>query len=268
MCWFSETWGGAQVFFIVSCFYGIIMLSGHFLNCPPLKIDSTSILARQGSQCRGLCHFDNWLLGVAFCQNPEHDDLSWNQPHRENILHCDPLPDRWHSIWAVFYRCHTGRNRSGRNCQTILRLAQGDWKRSLNRLILDQFKPPHHMTHLNFASQHGSMIPRQGLELCEDDNTFTPYTFHVHAWACLLSDGPKADPEPANPTPYHTWEELLAAMYDWLTGTQNGHWISDALHWISQTNHHTKPWNSSNSKQILLWLQIIKGESIYFRMKH
>jgi len=70
------------------------------------------------------------------------------------------------------------------------------------------------MTLFNFASQHGSLIPRQGLELCEDDNTFTPYTFHVYAWACLLSDAPKADPEPANPTPYHTWEELLAAMYD------------------------------------------------------
>lgn len=70
------------------------------------------------------------------------------------------------------------------------------------------------MTHLNFASQHGSMIPRQGLAYCEDDNTFQPYTFHVYAWACLLSDAPKADPEPTNPTPYHTWEELLAAMFD------------------------------------------------------
>lgn len=54
------------------------MLSGHFLNCPPPKIDSTSILARQGSQCRGLCHFDNWLQVVAFCQNPRHDDFSSN----------------------------------------------------------------------------------------------------------------------------------------------------------------------------------------------
>lgn len=152
MCWFSETWGGAQVFFIVSCFYGIMGMGGHFLNCPPLKIDSTSILARQRCQCRGLCHFNNWLQRVAFYQNPGHHDLSSNQP----------TP----------------------------------------------------MTHLNFASQHGSLIPRQGLELCEDDNTFTPYTFHVYAWACLLSDGPKANPEPANPTPYHTWEELLAAMFD------------------------------------------------------
>ena len=152
MCWFSETWGGAQVFFIVSCFYGIMMLSGHFIDCPPPKIDSTFILARLRSQCRVLCHFDNWSQGVAFCQNPRHDDISSNQPTT--------------------------------------------------------------MTHLNFASQHGSLIPRQGLELCEDDNTFTPYTFHVYAWACLLSDAPKADPEPANPTPYHTWEELLAAMFD------------------------------------------------------
>ena len=105
MCWFSETWGGAQVFFIVSCFYGVIQSSGHFIDCPPPKIDSTSILARQGCQCRGLCHFidcpppkidstsilarqgcqcrglchfDNWLQGVAFCQNLRHYDLSSN----------------------------------------------------------------------------------------------------------------------------------------------------------------------------------------------
>ena len=143
MCWFSETWGGAQVFFIVSCFYGIIQSSGHFINCPPPKIDSTSILARLRSQCRGLCHFDNWLQGVAFCQNPGHDWHKSNQPHRENIFHCDPLPDRWHRIRAVFYRCHAGRDRINRNRQTILALAQGDWKRSPDRLILDQFKPPH-----------------------------------------------------------------------------------------------------------------------------
>ena len=78
VCWFSETWGGAQVFFIVSCFYGVIQSSGHFIDCPPPKIDSTSILARQGCQCRGLCHFDNWLQGVAFCQNLRHYDLSSN----------------------------------------------------------------------------------------------------------------------------------------------------------------------------------------------
>ena len=81
VCWFSETWGGAQVFFIVSCFYGIIQSGGHFINCPPPKIDSTSILARQWCQCRGLCHFDNWLQGVAFCQNPGHHWHKSNQPH-------------------------------------------------------------------------------------------------------------------------------------------------------------------------------------------
>ena len=69
------------------------------------------------------------------------------------------------------------------------------------------------MDHLNYASKHGDMIPRQGLAYCEDDNTFQPYTYHVNAWACMLSDGPKADPEPANPTQYHTCEELAEAMF-------------------------------------------------------
>lgn len=120
-------------------------MSGHFINCPPPKINSTSILARQGCQCRGLCHFDNWLQVVAFCQNLRHDDLSSNQ-HRENLFRRNPLSDRWHCLRAVFYRCHTGRNRSCRNRQTILELVQGDWKRSPDRLILDQFKPPHRST--------------------------------------------------------------------------------------------------------------------------
>jgi len=69
VCWFSETWGGAQVFFIVSCFYGIMGMSGHFIDCPPPKIDSTSILARQGCQCRGLCHFDRWFFYIILLQD-------------------------------------------------------------------------------------------------------------------------------------------------------------------------------------------------------
>jgi hypothetical protein len=69
------------------------------------------------------------------------------------------------------------------------------------------------MDHLNYASHHGDLIPRQGLAYCEDDNTFQPYTYHVNAWACMLSDAPKANPEPGNPTKYHTWEELAEAMF-------------------------------------------------------
>ena len=116
MCWFSETWGGAQVFFIVSCFCGIMMLSGHFLNCPPPKIDSTSILARLRSQCRGLCHFDNWLLGVAFCQNLRHDWHKSNHHTHDTLKFC--ITARQHDSpsgsyilrrWQYFHPIHVPR---------------------------------------------------------------------------------------------------------------------------------------------------------------
>ena len=68
-------------------------------------------------------------------------------------------------------------------------------------------------SNFNYASKHGDLIPRQGLAYCDDDNTFQPYTFHVNAWACLLSDAPKASPVPSNPTAFHTWEDLMEAMF-------------------------------------------------------
>ncbi|QBP06113.1 hypothetical protein [Synechococcus phage S-B68] len=42
-------------------------------------------------------------------------------------------------------------------------------------------------THLAFAEKIGTEIPRQGLSYCEDDNTYTPYTFHTKAWACPVA---------------------------------------------------------------------------------
>lgn len=41
------------------------------------------------------------------------------------------------------------------------------------------------------ASRHGDLIPREGLSYCEDDNTYTPYTFFVCSWACHLAERPK-----------------------------------------------------------------------------
>ena len=70
------------------------------------------------------------------------------------------------------------------------------------------------MNNFNYASKHGDAIPRTGLALCHDDITFQPYTFYVNAWACRLSDAPKAAPVPANPTAFHTWEDLYAAMFE------------------------------------------------------
>ena len=40
------------------------------------------------------------------------------------------------------------------------------------------------------ASKIGTLIPRTGLSYCEDDNTYTEYTFEVNAWACSLDDRP------------------------------------------------------------------------------
>jgi len=43
------------------------------------------------------------------------------------------------------------------------------------------------MNHLAHAYQIGTEIPREGLSYCEDDNTYTPYTYTMKAWACPVA---------------------------------------------------------------------------------
>ena len=43
------------------------------------------------------------------------------------------------------------------------------------------------MTHLAYAEKIGTEIPREGLSYCSDDNTYTPYTYTMKAWACPVA---------------------------------------------------------------------------------
>jgi hypothetical protein len=73
-------------------------------------------------------------------------------------------------------------------------------------MFINQREPP--MTHLANAQQIGTEIPRQGLSYCEDDNTYTPYTYTMKAWACSVAlRSPLTSARPL------TTEELFTEMF-------------------------------------------------------
>lgn len=59
------------------------------------------------------------------------------------------------------------------------------------------------------AEKIGTTIPRQGLAYCSDDNTCSPYTFYIRAWACPVALRSKLTC--ARPL---TAEELFNEMFD------------------------------------------------------
>tara|TARA_Y100000289_G_scaffold60647_1_gene67838 strand:+ start:86 stop:304 length:219 start_codon:yes stop_codon:yes gene_type:complete len=59
-----------------------------------------------------------------------------------------------------------------------------------------------------FAEKIGTEIPRVGTTYCEDDNTYTEYTFFVKAWACPVA----LRTELTCARPY-TADELFDAMF-------------------------------------------------------
>jgi hypothetical protein len=42
------------------------------------------------------------------------------------------------------------------------------------------------MKHLTNALQIGDIYLQTGYSYCEDDNTYTPYTYEMRAWACAM----------------------------------------------------------------------------------
>lgn len=54
------------------------------------------------------------------------------------------------------------------------------------------------------ALQIGDPLQLVGLHYCEADNTYTPYTYTVRAWACPMRTRLPQPPEPV---------ELFAAMF-------------------------------------------------------
>lgn len=54
------------------------------------------------------------------------------------------------------------------------------------------------------ALQIGDALQLVGLNYCEDDNTYTPYTYTVRAWACPMRSRLPQPPEPL---------DLFAAMF-------------------------------------------------------
>ena len=61
---------------------------------------------------------------------------------------------------------------------------------------------------LAHAEQIGTEIIREGLSYCEDDNTYTPYTITMKAWAC-----PVALCSPLTSARPLTAEELFTEMF-------------------------------------------------------
>ena len=72
--------------------------------------------------------------------------------------------------------------------------------------FIKQREPP--MNHLARAKQIGTEIIREGLSYCEDDNTYTPYTITMKAWAC-----PVALCSPLTSARPLTVEELFTEMF-------------------------------------------------------
>jgi hypothetical protein len=65
-----------------------------------------------------------------------------------------------------------------------------------------------------FAEQTGTEIPRVGLAYCEDDNTYTEYTFFVNAWACpvaLRTELACTCPAPAADPALNLFEQMFGA---------------------------------------------------------
>lgn len=54
------------------------------------------------------------------------------------------------------------------------------------------------------ALQIGDTLQLTGLTYCEADNTYTPYTYTVKAWACAVRSRLPQSPEPP---------DLFAAMF-------------------------------------------------------
>ena len=54
------------------------------------------------------------------------------------------------------------------------------------------------------ALQIGDTLQQTGLSYCEADNTYTPYTYTVRAWACAMRS---RLPQPSEPV------DLFAAMF-------------------------------------------------------
>ena len=73
-------------------------------------------------------------------------------------------------------------------------------------MFINQRETP--MTHLAHAKQIGTEIIREGLSYCEDDNTYTPYTITMKAWAC-----PVALCSPLTSARPLTAEELFTEMF-------------------------------------------------------
>ena len=74
-----------------------------------------------------------------------------------------------------------------------------------NKFINQRETPMNHLAH---AKQIGTEIIREGLSYCEDDNTYTPYTITMKAWAC-----PVALCSPLTSARPLTVEELFTEMF-------------------------------------------------------